>query len=178
MRPTIFLLVLPRRKTVPRPVPERRGRWTRESLSLVSTPYARLSDLVLDWSVVYTRSRSLPRKARCARAAGHAVIWRSHRRGRRPRRPGGKTRTSCLLRRIHTMLHTYRRGDSRIARRYSLLTPHRPGEFASSKLGPPRASAPTTKPYSVTASPQGRGLPLPRGTGLRYQTIPANPPGR
>ena len=141
-----------RKEDGPRPGQKKRAP-NAGNLVRVVTPYSRLSYLVPDWSVVYTRSRSLPRKARCARAAGHAVIWRSHRRGRRPRRPGGKTRTSCLLRRIHTMLHTYRRGDSRIARRYSLITPHRPGEFASSKLGPPRASAPTTKPYSVTASP-------------------------
>ena len=129
------------------------------NLVRVVTPYSRLSYLVPDWSVVYTRSRSLPRKARCARAAGHAVIWRSHRRGRRPRRPGGKTRTSCLLRRIHTMLHTYRRGDSPMKGAMH----ESPGGTAFLHLTAPansyhqnsdrRGVGPTTKPYSVTASP-------------------------
>ena len=42
------------------------------NLVRVVTPYSRLSYLVPDWSVVYTRSRSLPRRARFARAAGRA----------------------------------------------------------------------------------------------------------
>ena len=54
MRPTIFLLVLPRRKTVPRPVPERRGRQTRETMLRIGASYSRLSDLILLRSVVYT----------------------------------------------------------------------------------------------------------------------------
>ena len=55
------------------------------NLVRVVTPYSRLSYLVPDWSVVYTRSRSLPRMARFARAAGLAQNGRlAGRRGRRP----------------------------------------------------------------------------------------------
>ena len=70
MRPPIFLFVLPKRKIAPRPVEERKGRQTRETCSRISTLYARISELVPGWPVVYTLSHVCPRMARCARAAG------------------------------------------------------------------------------------------------------------